>query len=149
MKKTKLIKIIKEKIKKEKTFTTTTRKNGWPQEVHNHINTVTFLITLKKKQQKNKQTKKLPKKKKKSSVPEIKQKELQRSLLLRRSAHRHSKTGTGYQYTKEWCTLVSADSTVTQNHYRVHWNIAINHYKSAVFATVTKFVCPFHILYRY
>lgn len=58
MKKTKLIKIIKEKIKKEKTFTTTTRKNGWPQEVHNHINTVTFLITLKKttKKQTNKKT---------------------------------------------------------------------------------------------
>lgn len=61
-----------------KTFATTTRKinpNVWPQEVHNHINTVTFLITWKpfrsRKQNKTKKQKR--------------QKKLQRSLLVKDS----------------------------------------------------------------
>lgn len=40
-----LLKTYKEKNRKTVTTTTRGEKNGWPQKVHNHINTVTFLIT--------------------------------------------------------------------------------------------------------
>lgn len=54
------------------------------------------------------------------------ERKLQSSLLAKGTFTGTAKIGTGYQSTNEWCTLVQSESTVTQNHYRVHWNIANN-----------------------